>query len=217
MELKPEPQLISQTPQWWVVDKPAHWLSVPGRSEKPVVLEWLRKKYGEAWVVHRLDEETSGVMLFARSEAAHRLACQWFTEHSVRKVYEFLAQGSPRLPVFKVNQAIEEKPSSTQIEVQERFALSAGAAPEYFAGRARPLTGRRHQIRIHLSGSGFPICGDRKYGGALSLAPGVEVARVALHASSLGLPSGEVFESALPKDFSQWVSQIRALGGTVQP
>ncbi|NDD91126.1 RNA pseudouridine synthase [bacterium] len=217
MELKPEPRLINQTPQWWVVDKPAHWLSVPGRSEKPVVLEWLRQKHGEAWVVHRLDEETSGVMLFARSEAAHRLACQWFTEHSVRKVYEFLAQGSPRLPVFKVNQAIEGKPSSTQVEVQERFALSAGAAPECFVGRARPLTGRRHQIRIHLSGSGFPICGDRKYGGAFSLAPGVEVARVALHASSLGLPSGEAFESPWPADFSQWVSQFRAVGGQLKP
>ena len=206
-----EPRLIARTQDWWIVDKPARWLSVPGRSERPIVSEWLRQGHGEAWVVHRLDEETSGVMLFARSEASHRQACEWFSAHAVRKVYEFLASGAPRLPVFRVAAAIEEKPSTTQVEVVERFAPAGAAA---FFGRARPVTGRRHQIRIHLSQSGFPLWGDPRYGGSLTPASGIEVGRVALHARSLALPTGEVFESPLPEDFSGWLARARAGGSS---
>ncbi len=204
-----EPRLIARTDDWCVVDKPPRWLSVQGRSERPVLVDWLRHHHGDIWVVHRLDEETSGVMLFARSDAAHRKACDWFARHEVRKVYEFLAAGLPRLPVFRVDLPIEEKPSSTQVEVVERFGSGERRG---FLGRARPVTGRRHQIRIHLSRSGHPLWGDRRYEGSAMPAPGIEVERVALHARSLSLPSGEVFESPWPADFSGWVEQARRMG-----
>ena len=199
-EASVEPILISESADWVVVNKPAGWLTIPGRdpaSQASIVSEWASLKYGRIWVVHRLDLETSGVLLLARTAEAHRKAGLWFQRHEVRKLYEFLAQGSPTRPVFRVDLPIEGGPSRTQFEVNERFTSA-------FLGRAIPLSGRRHQIRIHLSHAGHPILGDPRYGGGKELAN-----RVALHARKLSLPGGEVFEAEWPGDFSGWVEQLR--------
>lgn len=210
MDVRNDPQLISSTADWWVVEKPAGWLTVPGRSQSPVLIDWLRQCYGDAWVVHRLDEETSGVVLFARSPEAHRRACDWFFHQKVRKVYEFLASGSPKLPVFRVESLIEGKSASTQVEVVQRRTFESSQAG-FFLGRARPVTGRRHQIRIHLKRSGFPLLGDSRYGGLIEPTAGLKISRVALHARTLSLPTGEVFDCPLPDDFSQWSSDLGLL------
>ncbi len=201
-----EPRLISETAEWLVVDKPAGFLSIPGRGEGQVLIDWVRARDPDALVVHRLDRETSGVILFARTADAHRKAGIWFQRHEVRKFYDCLALGSSALPTFRVDEPIEGQPSRTQFEVKARYA-------DAFLAQAMPTTGRRHQIRKHLASKGHPILGDREYRGPDEVA-GVRVARVALHARRLELPSGEKFEAAWPEDFARWVSELAAAAGS---
>src|SRR5579885_2930882 len=92
------PRVLARTPEWWAIDKPAGWLSVPPSQPlvqpAPVVSEWVRALgEGEAFSVHRLDIETSGVLLLARTPQAHARANAWFQKHEVRKLYHFLASG----------------------------------------------------------------------------------------------------------------------------
>ena len=210
MSKEPTPQILAQTDRWLVLNKPAGWLTIPGRGEAPVLKAWAEKELGaQIWVVHRIDRDTSGVVLFAKTAQAHREANEWFEKHRVKKAYDFLAQGNPSSPIFKVNAPIEGAASLTQIEVRER--LGSG-----FLGRAVPLSGRRHQIRIHLAQKGHPLLGDAEYGGPKSLLTSqgerLDVVRVALHAASLELPGGERFEAPWPLDFSQWVERLRTSG-----
>lgn len=209
------PCVLARTSEWLVVFKPAGWLSIPGRAisgsknAPPVLSEWAASSHGPIWIVHRLDRETSGVVLLARTAEAHRRAGIWFQRHEVRKAYDLLAIGAPRAPVVRIKAPIEGSPSVTQFELKEAFA-------ECFLARALPLTGRRHQIRIHLSGEGHPILGDTTYGGPAKLGIGsgglLNVGRVALHAARLELPSREVFEAPWPADFAGWVQVLRAGG-----
>jgi 23S rRNA-/tRNA-specific pseudouridylate synthase len=200
------PIILAQGEKWLAVSKPAGWLTIPGRGEKwPVLSEWLERESAQKiWVVHRIDRETSGVVLFAKTAEAHREASLWFENQQVKKAYDFLASGNPSQPVLKLKDAIEGKPSMTQIEVKERY----GSA---FLGRAIPLSGRRHQIRIHLSKSGYPILGDEHYQGPKNLSErALRFERVALHAARLELPSGEKFEASWPEDFSSWIRELRS-------
>lgn len=206
-----QPAVLARTPEWLAVSKPAGWLTIPGRlgnaghtghgGPAPVVSRWAEALEGKIWVVHRLDRETSGVLLLARTAEAHRKASLWFQKHEVRKHYELLAQGRLRAPVVRVNRPIAGVASVTQVECRESFS---GA----FLGRAMPLTGKRHQIRIHLAGEGHPLLGDPTYGGTQSI-HSLPIGRVALHASRLELPSREVFEAEWPEDFKGWVARLR--------
>jgi 23S rRNA-/tRNA-specific pseudouridylate synthase len=207
------PGIIANLPRWLVVNKPPGWLVIPGRSESdgPVLREWVEREIGsKLLVVHRIDRETSGVVLFARDADAHRDANKWFSNHEVRKTYELLAHGLPAAPILRIADPIAGAPSVTQLEIRQRFGSSA--FPCAFLGRARPLSGRRHQIRIHLAARCCPILGDTRYGGMRSLAlPSgkiLTIARTALHASRLELPTGEKFEAPWPADFASWVEQL---------
>lgn len=202
-----QPRIIQITPLWLAVDKPAGWLTIPGRdAAAPVLSDWARREHGEIWIVHRLDRETSGVVLFARTAEAHRQANLWFSRHEARKSYDLMAAGRPALPVFRINEPVEGQPSVTQVEVRESW-------PGAFLARAMPLTGRRHQIRIHLAGKGFPLLGDPRYGGASEVrlrGEPLPIGRVALHAAKLELPGGARFEAPWPSDFTNWVERLRA-------
>ncbi|MEO5968767.1 MAG: RNA pseudouridine synthase [Bdellovibrionia bacterium] len=206
------PEIISETAQWLVLSKPSGWLTIPGRDSSrpgitpaPVLSEWAKQKFPTLFVVHRLDRETSGVVLFARTAEDHQQANLWFQNRKVKKIYHCLAQGQPPTPVLKINLPIAGASSITQVEVKESY-------PQGFLAQVLPRTGRRHQIRIHLSKNGFPILGDTLYGGPkeISLSAGtLSIPRVALHASSLELPGGETFKAALPPDFAFWLVQLR--------
>lgn len=210
-----KPVLLASNSRWAVVNKPAGWLTIPGSTPLPtdrILAEWMRKEVGPVWVVHRLDQETSGIVLFARSAEAHREVSLWFQNRDTQKVYVCLAQGRPELPILKLNSPIRGTPSLTQVEVKEQFK-------EGFFAHVIPRTGRRHQIRIHLSEQGFPLWGDSRYGGPKQIeftkeAP-LSVKRVALHASRLRLPSGEQFDAELPEDFQNWLAELRKKGSHV--
>lgn len=194
-----------------VVDKPSGWLSVPASQElgearsKPDVLSWVRAQKGAGYAVHRLDVETTGVLIVALTAESHRKLSMAFEGRDVKKHYECLALGKPDFPMFKGTAAVSGRPATTQFTV---LSEAQGA----FLAQARPLTGRRHQIRIHLSGLGHPILGDRTYGGPTEWG-GTEIPRVALHARRLEIPGFGAWEAPRPPDFVSWLGAL-GIGGS---
>jgi 23S rRNA pseudouridine1911/1915/1917 synthase len=174
-------------------------------------------------IVHRLDKDTSGVMVIAKHDAAHRaLSAAWGTDR-VRKEYLAIVYGTPKEPRGVIDAPIGRDPRN-----RKRMAVVAGgrrAVTEYEV--VEPLrhasllrlvlrTGRTHQIRVHLKSLGHPIIGDPLYSGpqwrgipdkrlqkAISAFP-----RQALHAAKLVLPAGS-FESPLPDDMRRLVDSLR--------
>ena len=175
-----EPLILFSSADFAVVDKPPGWLSIPSRDPapgEPVVSHWLGARFpGPVRVVHRLDRYTSGVMIFALNDESHRLANGWFRTRKVKKTYQFIGAPAPSRPAIQVRTPVDGKPAQTLFEVIETRGRN-------FLGRATPLTGRFHQIRDHAKVAGFPLLGDRAYGG--DPAP-----RVCLHAASLETPIG---------------------------
>ncbi|MFN2378010.1 MAG: RluA family pseudouridine synthase [Candidatus Binatia bacterium] len=150
-------------------------LAWPGQSER-------------AGIVHRLDRDTSGVILVAKTVRAHEALSRQFRDRTIRKTYLALVHGNVREggridlpigrhPTERKRMSISGRPA--------RSAVSEYVPVESFQGftllEVRPLTGRTHQIRVHLSAIGFPIVGDRVYGGRSRSAFG----RQALHAAAI--------------------------------
>jgi 23S rRNA-/tRNA-specific pseudouridylate synthase len=210
--------ILADTDDYLVVNKPAGWLTIAPSSSAngqlgadgpavPIVIEALREKFQRSphvriLPVHRLDRETSGVLLVAKTAHFHREASQWFQSRQLKKTYECLAVGSPRLPILKIQSPIEGKPCLTQVEV-----IRKSPEKQAFFGKILLGTGRRHQIRIHLASLGYPLCGDVHYGGPREWQQ-MTFDRVALHARELRFPSGERFEAPRPADFQAWVDWL---------
>ena len=147
-------------------------------------------------VVHRLDKDTSGVMVVAKTEEAHRKLSEQFERHSITRQYEALVVGVPAQSEGRIEaalgpdrhhpkrtstQTLQPKPAVTDYRVEEVFDKVAARLV------LSPHTGRTHQIRAHLHVIGHPILGDRSYGGERVVAiAGYEIPRVMLHARTLG-------------------------------
>lgn len=176
-----------------VADKPAGLLSVPGKLEgrQDCLIARLMAEYWDALVVHRLDCDTSGVMIFARTKQAQAFLGQEFEKRRARKTYVArvwgqiaqdsghidLALGSdwPRRPRQMVDHE-NGRPAQTDWEVIGRDAVETRV-------RLRPLTGRSHQLRVHMMALGHVIMGDQIYAtGAAREAP-----RLMLHSEALTL------------------------------
>jgi tRNA pseudouridine32 synthase/23S rRNA pseudouridine746 synthase len=167
-----------------VVNKPAGLLSLPGGYQpEPHLKEILEPAFGRLWIVHRLDRDTSGVLVLARSADAHRALNTQFQEHTTTKVYHALVQGEPEwtecaidLPLQpngdRRHRTVVPRPEQgDENHAQGKPALTACRVLERFDGytllEAVPRTGRTHQIRAHLAHLGLPLVGDVLYGGCL--------------------------------------------------
>ena len=175
-----------------VVEKPSGLLSVPGRGEhlRDCLATRVRAMFADALVVHRLDMATSGLMLFARGVAAQRALSRAFERREVHKRYVAVVHGRvepeqgeidlplladwPNRPLQKVDHA-HGKPSLTRWRVID-------AAADRTRLELEPITGRAHQLRVHLRAIGHPILGDALYAPPEVLA-GAD--RLLLHAARL--------------------------------
>ncbi len=221
-----------------IVNKPAGLLVVPDRfnSELPSLNKDLEKKVGQKiWVVHRLDRETSGVICFAKNEAAHRYLSILFQERDVNKFYAGLVIGQVVPEQDRIEGYITEHPAGNgRMMVAKKGKL---AVTDYKVVEQWPLyalmqfqihTGRTHQIRVHMRSIGHPIVCDDVYGdGKPFLLSGIKrkyrmsekdetekplLSRLALHAYKLEFHKEDgtpiVVEAPLPKDISACVKQL---------
>jgi tRNA pseudouridine32 synthase / 23S rRNA pseudouridine746 synthase len=188
------PAVLHHDAQILVADKPAGLLSVPGKGpgREDCVIERLRRAFPEVLLVHRLDLDTSGVMVFALTRAAQRHLGLQFERRQMRKSYVAVVAGAvtaaegtvdlplavdwPNRPRQKIDHAAG-RPALTRWVVLRR---------EGHATRLRlfPETGRSHQLRVHMAAIGHPILGDPLYGTDASRAA---APRLSLHAESLRL------------------------------
>lgn len=152
-------------------------------------------------LVHRLDKDTSGVLLIARTAAAAAFFTRAFREKTTRKIYWAAVVGMPQLPQGRIDLALAKRAGAGRERVQPDDEDGKSAVTFYrvidHAGRRAswlallPITGRTHQLRAHCAAIGTPILGDGKYGGsgAAALAGVVAAGRLHLHARSLVVPS----------------------------
>ncbi len=205
-----------------VLDKPAG-LAVQGGSGQSLhldaLLDALRFGFEERpRLVHRLDRETSGVLVIARSAAAAAFLARAFRDKEAKKLYWALAAGAPKAEEGKIDLPLSKKPGAggermrpdreegKRAQTLYRVLDKAGNRASFLL--LSPLTGRTHQLRVHCAALGTPIFGDRKYGGAEAFIAGLpEPKRLHLHARALVLPhpAGGVLRIAapLPADMRQ--------------
>ena len=180
-----------------VVDKPAGLLAVPGRGEhlQDCMATRVQAQFSDARVVHRLDMSTSGLMLFARGADVQRTLSRAFAQREVDKRYVAVVHGRmeptegeidlplradwPNRPLQRVDVA-DGKPSLTRYRV---LADDAGANTTRVM--LQPVTGRTHQLRVHLLAIGHPILGDALYA---PVAVQALAGRLMLHAASISFP-----------------------------
>lgn len=177
-------------------------------------------------LVHRLDKQTSGVMVIAKTDAAHRALSAQFKHHTIIRVYEALIWGVPKKGHGLIELAIgrdtqerkkfssrttSPRESVTEYIVDHRYGTIAAHVLLY------PRTGRTHQLRVHLTSLGHPILGDPTYGGnKVCTIAHVEIPRVMLHARTLGFQhplTAETLEFTrpLPADMEQVVGALADL------
>jgi 23S rRNA pseudouridine1911/1915/1917 synthase len=171
-------------------------------------------------IVHRLDRGTSGVLLVARTDAAHRNLAAQFASRTVEKVYLALVCGVVKGAAGRIDKAIaRDKVRRTRMTVRTatgRHAITEYRVLERFAAHTllevRPGTGRTHQIRVHLASIGHPVAGDRLYGAP---ATSGRHGRFFLHASRISFDSPENGErvkvtAPLPEELQDWVQGLKA-------
>ena len=204
------------------VSKPEGLATLPEASAKASCLRSCLEisRHERLYVVHRLDKEASGVILFARNAAAHKFLNEQFAERMVRKIYWALVLGELDQDRLTIAVPLREfgsgrvavdpvrgKECRTDLRMLERF-------PGHTLVEVQPFTGRRHQIRAHLYHKGHPIAGDLRYGNRSEQR---RYGRLMLHALSITVSTpkhGTVTVTApVPSSFVAIVDRLRSSGG----
>jgi 23S rRNA pseudouridine955/2504/2580 synthase/23S rRNA pseudouridine1911/1915/1917 synthase len=229
--------IIFENNNFVAINKPAGLLSIPDREQTQNSLkDILIEKYGKIFTVHRLDKDTSGVIVFAKNEATHKYLSQLFESRAVQKYYQAIVLGTPTEKKGIIDAPIAEhsidkgkmiihqrgKPSVTDYEVLEEHKF-------YSLLQFQIHTGRTHQIRIHSQNIGHPIACDALYGDGkpillssfkrkFKLSKNEEeerpmLSRMALHSYQLQFEDINdkqiVLTAELPKDMRATLQQMR--------
>ena len=236
MVIKLNDHILFHNESFIAINKPSGLLTIPDREGKEISLKGLlQERFNQVFTVHRLDRDTSGIVVFALNETMHKHLSQQFEARETRKIYNGLVLGKPAEEEGIINEPIAEHPnrkgymtvwrkgkeSITEYKLLENF--------RYFSWMEfRILTGRTHQIRVHMKHLGHPIACDPMYGDGkplfisqikrdykLSQAQDEErpiLSRLALHAAQLNFTGidGEdiMLEAPLPKDLRASINQL---------
>src|SRR4051794_984635 len=236
--------IIAETEDYLVVDKPAFLLVHPTKPDGPRTLWCELKKLlafelangGQVSLVNRLDRETSGLILVAKTAAAARRFGLLMQRQQIAKEYLAIVWGWPDWETTTLDAPLVRQgdhghsaiylkqtihpagaEAKTVFRVEQRFVRSTTAGEKFSLIRAVPLTGRTHQIRVHLAALGHPIVGDKIYGPneqyylefietgwTPRLQEALLLPRQALHAARLSIGAQESWESPLPADLAEF-------------
>jgi len=199
--------LLADNRRWLVVDKPAGIAAIPARDEDPAqsLRHRLQAQLGvPLWVVHRIDRETSGVMLFARDAQAHRELNLAFSNAQVHKSYLAWTAALPQPAQGRIALALHAARKGKMRPALPGEADAKSACTDYVVEqhwryaeldiarvRCHPRSGRQHQIRVHLRSRECPILRDALYGLQTLKAPfdRLPIQRLALHAPAIAVPA----------------------------
>jgi 23S rRNA pseudouridine1911/1915/1917 synthase len=233
------PEIIQETADFVALNKPAGLLSIPDREGEEISLKkLLREKYGEIYTVHRIDKNTSGIIIFAKNEETHKFLSQAFEEREVEKYYQGIVKGTLVEKEKMIDEPIAQhsmkkttmiihkrgKSSVTEYKVLEEFG-------KFSLLQFRIHTGRTHQIRVHMQYVGHPIVADEIYGdGTPVLLSSIKkkynlskdeleekplLNRLGLHAQRLKFTdqhgTQHDLEAEMPKDMRALLQQLRKL------
>jgi 23S rRNA pseudouridine1911/1915/1917 synthase len=188
------------------VHKPAGLLSAPTpEGDTGNLLSLLSRRQGSkspVFVVHRLDLQTSGVLVYAKTKASNHALAELFRTHELTRRYDVFASGATGEGPFSVEQSVAGKPAVTHFRRVAQY-------PAFCHLEATLETGRTHQIRRHLLGLGTPVLADMEYSQREAWHP----PRLGLHAKHLSLThpltgAPLVFDVPLPGDLSQWLARV---------
>lgn len=228
--------ILFEDEDYIVINKPSFYSTLDDRNPaKGSILDLARKYVGTAQICHRLDKETSGTLAIAKNPEAYRNLSMQFEDRKVSKVYHAVSDGIHDfnnkhidLPILSLSRGvvkIDRRGKSAETMVNTLRAYKMHTFLE-----CMPVTGRMHQIRVHLSAVNAPIAGDTRYGGQpfylsrikkrYNLKKDTEelplIRRIALHARSLayhGLNSKQInVEAPYPKDFAVLLKQLEKNG-----
>jgi 23S rRNA pseudouridine1911/1915/1917 synthase len=227
LEFKPPVEIVYEHPEFLIISKPAGLVmhAPSDRSTIITLVDWLVARYQDIkkvgyvdrpGIVHRLDKDTSGLVIIPRTNYAHGIFGNMFHDRKVKKMYYAVVEGHPnktgtitlpisRDPIAKVKMSArvhgqKQREAETNYEVIEYFDNAALV-------KVMPLTGRTHQIRVHFAAIGHPLVGDTTYGKKSK-----DIGRQALHAQQLSFEFEHVpylFEKEPPEDFQRLIERLR--------
>ncbi len=231
-------EIIFENDDFIAVNKAPGMLTIPDRHNEapPSLYKYLQEQYGKIFIVHRLDRDTSGLVLFAKNEASHKYLSQLFEQRKIDKFYLGIVTGALTENEGSINEPIAEhphqlgvmavtkkgKPSVTDFKVVEDYGI-------YSLIEFKIHTGRTHQIRVHMKFAGHPIICDPLYGDGkpvllssfkrkykLSQHDEEErpmISRLALHSFKLEFKDAQgkehIIETPLPKDMRALLQQLK--------
>ena len=204
-EKLPKHNVLHEDEHLLIAFKPAGLLTAPTpESDRGNLADALgREAKREIFVVHRLDLDTSGILVFAKTSEANKGLSETFRTHDIEREYTAIVDGEWPEGLTTIEEDISGKRAVSHIQVIKRFASHATQL------QVNLETGRTHQIRIHTAGAGHYVLGDRQYGSPSALRP----PRLALHARLLAFQHPVTkeamrFEAKLPPDLSTWLEKI---------
>lgn len=223
--------ILKESDRYIIINKPPYISSLDDRSSEQNILSLARMYCGEAKLCHRLDKETSGLLVVAKTDQFYKYFSQLLEQRDVTKLYHAVIQSVKPFEEFEIDTPLHTTSNKSRVDfTQGKPSVTLVSTLDIYKQHSlvacMPFTGRMHQIRVHLSSIGVPICGDHKYLGKdiylshikrkYRIGKGKEehplMRRMALHAAGISFRDDQEDHVQLtapyPKDFEVLLKQL---------
>jgi 23S rRNA pseudouridine955/2504/2580 synthase len=223
--------ILHEDQQFLIINKPSGIATLEDRSQPVNILQMAKEFHPETKVCHRLDKETSGILVLAKNDEGLRYFSMLLENREVHKLYHAIVAGRYEYEELHLDKPIYTTSNKSRIDFQQgkpsiTLVTTLAIFKKHTLLGCMPFTGRMHQIRVHLSDAGMPICGDEMYGGNPIFLSEFKknyhaskfkeefplIRRMALHARALKFtdPEGNLLqiEAPYPKDFAVGIKQL---------